>query len=182
MSFSKFINDYTHNYRLNYLSGVARFNYTTAKEVGEKEKKDAIKKGIDGLNLKKDSTEYKEKVNEIKKNAEKDYNSFMKKKREESFNVLKNGETYSEKEIESAFNKGWGEKELNVGAFSAFRQTATARANAKGLTQFRATDGALDTFDSFRSLFYKDKNHLSGKGIAAIATGAVGATYGIVKD
>lgn len=63
-----------------------------------------------------------------------------------------------------------------------FRQTALDRANALGITRFRATDGAMDTIDSLRSLLYKDNEHLSGKGKAALLGGGLtgaGALVGL---
>lgn len=125
--------------------------------------------------------EYKDALEDAYKTA---YEKRMEEGRKKAFDLAQEmkKENYTDNEIQNMFNKAWSNKDLDEGPFSAFRRAATDRANAKGLTQFRATDGALDTIDSFRSLFYKDKNHLSGKGIAAIATGAVGATYGIVKD
>lgn len=128
--------------------------------------------------------DYEDAIKAARKEYTTTYNSRIDEGRKKAFDLAQElkKENYTDNEIQNMFNRAWSGKDLDEGPFSAFRRAATDRANAKGLTQFRATDGALDTIDSFRSLFYKDKNHLSGKGIAAIATGAVGATYGIVKD
>lgn len=92
---------------------------------------------------------------------------------------------YSVSEINDVITSGLSSEKIHTGIIDVFNRTATARATAKGITRFKATDGVLDTIDSFRSLFYKDNEHFSNKGIAAMGIGTAGAAagvYGIARD
>lgn len=81
---------------------------------------------------------------------------------------------FSPDEISGVVNDSWGTGEMHAGVVDVFNKTADARATALGVTRFRGTDGAMSTLGSIGSLFYKDNDHLSGKGIAAI-----GGTAGV---
>ena len=80
---------------------------------------------------------------------------------------------FSESEIEEAISRGWGNDKIETGIMSVFEETADARATALGITRFRGTDGAMGFLGSTASLLYKDNEHLSGKGKAALWGGGL---------
>ena len=83
-------------------------------------------------------------------------------------------------EAEGFAEDSWDLSIPEKGVGSALRQAASDRATALNITRFRATDGAMDTLDSIKSLFYKDNYHFSKMGHVAFWGGTVAGSYGLL--